>query len=125
MPKIIAFNIYICQLTEGVPPIMTLTRIAFPFSVVDGRLALAVDVEAAGQAIEALIKTGTGEMPLSRDYGADLEYNIPQEVAFGARLRVEQKLAEYHPSLSLLSMVPIVAGDGTILDWKCEVGVMV
>lgn len=104
---------------------MTLTRIEFPFQVEQGRLSLSHDAKAAQEAIEALIRTGTGEMPLSRDYGADLEYNVPLDVAFGAKQRVQDRLAEYHPLLELVAMNPVVAEDGTILDWGCDVSVIV
>lgn len=104
---------------------MSLTRIAFPFEVINGRLNLSRDAQAGQEAIEALIRTGTGEMPLSRDYGADLEYNVPLDVAFGAKQRVQDRLAEYHPQLELVAMNPVIAGDGTILDWGCDVTVRV
>ena len=102
---------------------MTLTRIQFPYAVDGGKLSLSREVKAASEAIEALIRTGTGEMPLSRDYGADLEYNVPHDVAYGHEERIRQKLAEYHPQLDLVRMTPLVSSDGVILDWACEVQV--
>lgn len=103
---------------------MSLTRIQFPFAVSGGRLELSLGVQAASEAIGALLRVHSGELPLSRDYGADLEYNVPHEVAYGHERRIAQKLAQYHPHLSLLSMEPVLSGDGTVLDWACETAVL-
>ena len=102
---------------------MSLSRITFPFGVTDGRLNLSRGPQAAQETINALIRIHTGEMPLSRDYGANLEYNIPPELAFQHVERISQSLAQYHPHLTLTSAVPVLSDEGVVLDWAIGVDV--
>ena len=102
---------------------MSLSRLSFPFNITQGRLELAENVPAAQQAIGALLAVHPGELPLSRDYGCELEYNIPPELAYRHTEVLSQKLGEYHPHLELISMEPVLSEEGTVLDWAVEVGV--
>lgn len=101
-----------------------LTRLTFPFRVDGGRLALSEGPDAAREAIGALLAIHTGELPLSRDYGADLDYNVPPSVALAAEDRLSALLAKYHPHLSLEQMTPVLSEEGVVLDWAVQIGVL-
>lgn len=100
-----------------------LTRISYPLRVENGRLALSQGVDAAREALHMLMNIHSGELPLSRDYGADLDYNVPLSVAFAAEERLSELIGKYHPHLSLDSMTPVLGEDGTVLDWAAQVSV--
>lgn len=97
-----------------------MARITFPFVVEDGRLRLSTGLDRGGEALYALTRTHTGELPLGRDYGADLDYNIPLELAQQQRQHLQAQVARYHPDIELRSLRAVTGEGGTVMDWAAE-----
>lgn len=104
-------------------PTGTLRRLAYPFQISNGQLALIGDQQAANQAIRALFTVRPGELPLSRDFGVNLDYHIPLDLARLYEGEIRSAIAKWHPELRVRSLRPISGPDGTLLDWNVEIEV--
>ena len=98
-------------------------RIAFPLTVENGRLATVSGVEAAKQALLALLQTRQGEMPLSRLYGTNIDYNVTRETALLYVNTIIEAIGRYHPEIRIREIQPVFSGDGTFMDWTVVVDV--
>lgn len=99
------------------PPDITPTtarRFAYPIRATEtGRIDAATGVEAGRQAIFALLSTNPGDLPLSRNYGIQLDANVPLQVAQLYPSEVEAALLRWHPDVNPENVEVIVEDEGT------------
>jgi len=98
------------------------TTLSFPIDT-DGTGAW--KLETGDQAIEQIIlaatKTLPGELPLSRNYGLWIDYNLPLELAEAQASRIYEIFEEWYPELEIVSLQFIPAGDGTLAKIDIQV----
>lgn len=96
-------------------------RIAFPITEQNGRIAMVGGSEEIIQKVEALMKTRPGELPLSRTFGMDIDYNVPYEVALGTEDVIVRALEKWY-GITPTSVRPILGEGGVVMDWYVEIG---
>ena len=98
-------------------------RINLPFAFENGQIACCEGSQAGQQAVEALLAINPGELPLSRRFGAPMDYNITLETAQAQRFRLLNALTEYHPMIGVSAVQPVLSRDGTVADWELKLDV--
>jgi phage baseplate assembly protein W len=100
---------------------------AFPFAVVDGRIATSTGDAKVADDIRHLLSTRTGERALRRAYGGGVHHRLqePSDGTLRSLLRheVEQALREHLPGLRLVGPIRVgPAADGLVvaLDYRLD-----
>jgi len=72
----------------------------FPLDVAKGgSLRFVSGDEAAQQMVRAITRTLPGELPLSRDYGIFIDYNIPHELENALPNDIREAIQKWYPQI--------------------------
>lgn len=92
--------------------------IAFPFRVVDGRLARSLGSEKLAEDLRHLLATRTGERPMLRSYGGALHHyrQAPDDATLRSLFKheIEQAIRVFMPEIRLVAPIEVSGRDGEV-----------
>ena len=78
-----------------------MTTLEFPLNAQNGTLAMVSNDAAAQQLVRALSSTRPGELPLSRDYGIVVDYNVHFTTTSLMERQVVEAIKSWYPQLGI------------------------
>jgi len=100
-----------------------MTALQFPLDVQNGQLGMVSSTRAAQQLVLAIARTAPGELPLSRDYGIAIDYNVTHEMARQMQGAVLDAIRRWYPTIDLTAAHVSLSDEGREARMSVDLGV--